>query len=197
MTSLLSGDFGVRLSDLLLTGIGRLVTNQGRPGSGHVINNAAVAVSSRSLGSAVPTGTAEPNPARGGVVVWAGPEADLPDEFRDTATIDCEGRAAIPGLVDSHTHLAFAGDRGDEFVQRLAGADYEEILAAGGGIQSTVRSTRASSLPDLVNSTVARLERMKAYGTTTVEVKSGYGLDVETEVRQLEAASSGRRDCRH
>ena len=147
-----------------------------------------MAVSSRSLGSAVPTGTAEPNPARGGVVVWAGPEPDLPDEFHDTAAIDCEGRAGIPGFVDSHTHLTFGGDRGDEFVQRLAGADYEEILAAGGGIQSTVRSTRASSLADLVNSTVARLERMKAYGTTTIEVKSGYGLEVETEVRQLEAA---------
>ena len=112
----------------------------------------------------------------------------MPDEYRDRETIDCDGRAAIPGFVDAHTHLAFGGDRGDEFVRRLEGADYEEILAAGGGIQSTVRATRTTDLADLTTATAARLQRMRLHGTTTVEVKSGYGLEVETEVRQLEAA---------
>ena len=92
-----------------------------------------------------------------------------------------------PSFVDSHIHRAFDGERGDESLKRLEGADYEEVLAAGGGVQPMVRSTSLSSFPNFVHSTVTRLERMKAYGTTTVEVKYGYGLDVETEVRQLEA----------
>ena len=108
--------------------------------------------------------------------------------FRARPTIDCDGRAVMAGFVDSHTHLAFGGDRGDEFVQRLAGADYEEILAAGGGIQSTVRATRDTGVDELTEATTRRLERMRSYGATTVEVKSGYGLEVDTEVRQLQAA---------
>ena len=159
------------MSDLILTGISRLVTNLGRPGAGTVLHDAALAI-------------------RNGVVAWAGPESDLPADYRDMDTLDCEGRTAIPGFVDSHTHVAFGGDRGDEFVQRLAGAEYEEILASGGGIQSTVRATRATTLDDLTTSTTARLQRMRSYGTTTVEVKSGYGLEVDTEVRQLEAAQA-------
>ena len=169
------------MSDLLLTGISRLVTNRG-----DVIEAAAVAID-RSLGSAVPLGAAQPKVPHG-TVDWAGPESELPDMFRARPTIDCDGRAVMAGFVDSHTHLAFGGDRGDEFVQRLAGADYEEILAAGGGIQSTVRATRDTGVDELTEATTRRLERMRSYGATTVEVKSGYGLEVDTEVRQLQAA---------
>ena len=175
------------MSDLLLTGIGRLVTNVGQPGASEVIEGAAVAISDRSLGSVRPIGRKQPK-VPGGTITWVGPEPDLPDEYRDCETIDCDGRAVIPGFVDAHTHLAFGGDRGDEFVQRLGGADYEEILAAGGGIQSTVRATRVTGFDELTASTTERLARMRSYGTTTVEVKSGYGLEVDTEVRQLQAA---------
>lgn len=153
------------MSERVLTGISRLVTNDGP-----VVEDAAVAV-------------------RGGVVTWAGRRTDLSADLRAADHLDCEGRAVIPGFVDSHTHLAFAGDRGDEFVQRLAGADYEELLAAGGGIQSTVRATRAADPAQLRDATTARLRRMAAHGTTTVEVKSGYGLEAATEARQLEAAA--------
>ena len=117
-------------------------------------------------------------------------DATVVDVRDEGVVLDCGGRAAIPGFVDSHTHLAFGGDRGDEFVQRLAGADYEEILAAGGGILSTVRANRATGLDDLTNATTDRVRRMASYGTTTVEVKSGYGLEAGTEARQLQAAAA-------
>jgi imidazolonepropionase len=104
--------------------------------------------------------------------------------------IDCDGGAVVPGFVDSHTHLAFAGDRADEFGRRLRGESYEEIMAAGGGIQSTVSATRHASLPDLTAATLLRVERMLRAGTTTVEVKSGYGLDLQNELRLLGVAAS-------
>ena len=101
--------------------------------------------------------------------------------------IDASGRVVMPGFVDPHTHLIWAGDRAGEFELRIAGSSYLEILAAGGGILSTVRETRAASADDLVSQARPRLRRMLAHGTTTAEVKTGYGLEVDTELRMLEA----------
>jgi imidazolonepropionase len=103
-----------------------------------------------------------------------------------TYVIDGRGRALVPGFVDAHTHVVFAGDRREELQRRLAGAGYAEIAAAGGGILSTVRATRAASDEDLVSQTAARLSEMLACGTTTAEAKSGYGLTTESEVRMLD-----------
>ncbi len=112
--------------------------------------------------------------------------------------IPCGGRLVTPGLVDCHTHLVHGGDRAAEFEQRLGGATYEEIARAGGGIASTVRATRAADEAALVAAALPRLDALLAEGVTTVEVKSGYGLDRETELRQLRAARAleGRRDVR-
>lgn len=131
---------------------------------------------------------------RDGRIVWVGPAEEAPDDiFREPAeTVDLEGGWATPGLVDAHTHLVFGGTRADEFALRLAGASYEEIARAGGGILSTVRATRQASVEELVASGVGRLSRMIDHGLTTVEIKSGYGLDLDTEVRMLRAARAIR-----
>lgn len=128
--------------------------------------------------------------AAGGRILFTGPEADLPAAWRDRAaeTIDCEGRWITPGLIDCHTHLVHAGDRAHEFELRLAGASYEEIARAGGGIVSSVRATRAASEDELVAATLPRLDALLAEGVTTVEIKSGYGLETAAECRQLRAA---------
>lgn len=105
-----------------------------------------------------------------------------------TETIDCTGRGVIPGFVDAHTHLVFAGDRADEFADRLRGATYQEIAASGGGILSTVNATRVASEGELFDLAAARVARMVESGTTAMEIKSGYGLDHETEVRLLQVA---------
>lgn len=102
-------------------------------------------------------------------------------------TIDADGRLVMPGLIDSHTHSVFAGRRESEFVARLRGTSYREIAAAGGGILETVRQVRKASVDDLVQATVPRLDVMLAHGTTTAEVKSGYGLSTEDEIKMLEA----------
>lgn len=108
----------------------------------------------------------------------------------DNATIiDAAGRAVIPGFVDAHTHLVFGGSRADEFALRTAGATYEEIAAAGGGIASTVSATRAASKNELKSLAKDRLDRAMRQGTTTMEVKSGYGLDAETELKMLEVVA--------
>ena len=99
--------------------------------------------------------------------------------------IDSDGDVICPGFVDPHTHIVFAGDRVDEFELKIKGADYLEILANGGGIISTVRQTRAASVDDLVEQSRKRLDKMLACGTTTVEIKTGYGLDTETEIKML------------
>jgi imidazolonepropionase len=109
-----------------------------------------------------------------------------PPENAETA-IDAEGWAVVPGFVDPHTHAVFAGDRSDEFEAKLRGKEYQEILAEGGGILRTVRAVREASDDQLVANLTGHLETMLAHGTTTAEVKSGYGLDAETELRQLEA----------
>ena len=108
--------------------------------------------------------------------------------------IDCEGRWITPGLVDCHTHLVYGGNRAHEFELRLKGASYEEIARAGGGIVSTVAATRKASEADLATSALPRLDALIGEGVTTVEIKSGYGLNTETEMRQLAAARSlGRK----
>ncbi|WP_425494491.1 imidazolonepropionase [Natronosalvus halobius] len=125
-----------------------------------------------------------------GEVVAVGPTDDVvretPPENADTA-IDASGRAVVPGFVDPHTHAVFAGDRSDEFEAKLEGTTYQELLAQGGGILRTVRSTREASLERLVENLLAHLDVMLAHGSTTVEVKSGYGLETGTELRMLEA----------
>ncbi len=122
-----------------------------------------------------------------GRIAWLGPEAELP--HRDAGElIDGDGGWLTPGLIDCHTHLVFAGDRAAEFEQRLLGASYEEIARAGGGIASTVRATRDASASQLVTQSRRRLDCLRAEGVTTVEIKSGYGLDRDTEIRMLEVA---------
>jgi len=124
-----------------------------------------------------------------GEVIWVGPAAHAPDAEE---VIDASGCLVLPGLVDPHTHSVHAGSRSDEFARRLAGASYTEILEAGGGILSTVQATRATDRDTLAELARARLRGMLRRGVTTVEIKSGYGLEVATELRMLEAAW----DCR-
>jgi len=114
---------------------------------------------------------------------------EYPAENAETA-IDASGQAVIPGFVDPHTHALFAGDRSDEFAQKLRGTPYQEILAAGGGILRTVDAVRTASDDDLVANLTAQLDAMLAHGTTTAEVKTGYGLDAETELRMLDAVEA-------
>jgi imidazolonepropionase len=128
--------------------------------------------------------------AKEGRILYAGPTADAPAALDAEERIGLDGRWVLPGLIDCHTHLVYAGDRSGEFVLRLSGATYEEIARAGGGILSTVRATRAASEADLVAATLPRLDALLAEGVTTVEIKSGYGLDRETELRQLKAAKA-------
>ena len=111
----------------------------------------------------------------------------LAEAGEDANIIDASGKVVMPGFVDPHTHVVFAGDRASEFEMRLQGASYMEILAAGGGIVNTVRATRAASLDEIVGQSRQRLDRMLAHGSTTVEAKTGYGLDTENELKMLEA----------
>ncbi|MDP6529362.1 MAG: imidazolonepropionase [Gemmatimonadota bacterium] len=127
-----------------------------------------------------------------GEILWAGPAGDLEGavEVSPGATrIDASGCTVTPGFVDSHTHLAFGGSRHDEFERRLLGQSYLEIAAAGGGIRSSVRHTRAASEDELVRIATRRLDLLLLHGTTTVECKSGYGLSTEHELKQLRALS--------
>ncbi|MDB5430028.1 MAG: imidazolonepropionase [Caulobacter sp.] len=125
--------------------------------------------------------------ARDGRIVYAGAAGEAPG-FEGGETLYCEGRWITPGLIDPHTHLIHAGDRAREFELRLAGASYEEIARAGGGIVSTMAATRAASQEALVASALPRLDALIAEGVTTVEVKSGYGLSLEDELKSLRAA---------
>jgi imidazolonepropionase len=133
--------------------------------------------------------------ARDGVIVYAGPEATLDrgDVPRGALEVQARGAVVTPGFVDAHTHIVWLGDRGDEYARRAAGATYEEIAAAGGGIRSTVTATAAGSLEDLVTASRERARRMLSGGTTTIEVKSGYGLEHDAEMRQLDAAERLRQ----
>jgi len=122
--------------------------------------------------------------------VYVGPEEGLASAVSREAgatVLEADGAAVVPGFVDSHTHLAFAGDRDEEIRRRLAGASYREIAAAGGGIVRSVEATRKASPEDLASAIRARLDEMLLQGTTTAEVKSGYGLETGAELRSLEA----------
>ena len=120
----------------------------------------------------------------GGRIAWAGPQAQAPDGPRHSLG----GRLVTPGLIDCHTHLVFGGDRAREFEMRLQGAGYEEIARAGGGILSTVRATRAADEDSLLANALTRADNLIAEGVTTVEIKSGYGLDLESELKMLRVA---------
>lgn len=125
-----------------------------------------------------------------GVITWLGPMSDLPPDAiancRDV--LDCGGRLVSPGLIDCHTHLVYAGDRAQEFELRLNGASYAEIARAGGGIKSTVNATREADEDTLFEQSLPRLRRLMADGVTTVEIKSGYGLNTDVECRMLRVA---------
>ena len=152
----------------VLRNIGLLATCRPAGGQGeiHPIPNAAVAWDA-------------------GTIRWVGPESELPAELARGESLDAGGRLVVPGLVDCHTHLAFGGWRADEFELRLQGVGYLDIARAGGGIMSTVRATRAASDAELLARAAAALEGMRRLGVTTVECKSGYGLDLATELRLL------------
>lgn len=120
-----------------------------------------------------------------GRIVWVGPEADLPVRLRGADGVDAGGRLVIPGLVDCHTHLAFGGWRADEFERRLRGESYLEIAAGGGGVAATMRATRAASETELLARAGGFLDGMLTLGVTTVECKTGYGLDEESELKLL------------
>jgi imidazolonepropionase len=165
-------------ADLVVRNIGRLATLAGatpRTGAGlrdlAIVEAAAVA-------------------AHQGRIVYAGSEAGLAAAVAPVpgaAVLDAEGAAVVPGFVDAHTHLAFAGDRDEEIRRRLAGASYRDIAAAGGGIVGSVDATRKASREELALAIRSRLDEMMLQGTTTAEVKSGYGLELEAELRSLEA----------
>lgn len=147
--------------------------------------NARLATLSSGLGI-VEAGTVA---VKNGRIAFCGPEADLPPELRASLSpIDCAGRWITPALVDCHTHLVYGGDRALEFEMRLAGATYEEIARAGGGIISSVKATNALSIGDLVARALPRLDTLLAEGASTIEVKSGYALNIEGELNMLRAA---------
>ena len=153
----------------LITDVGQLVTNNDRyEGLLGLIDNAAVAID-------------------GGTIAWVGSEEDVPDAYHSYEMLSANGSAVLPGFIDSHTHGVFAGERSHEFAMRLEGATYEQIQGAGGGIYSTVRATRSATLEELVAASLPRISRMLANGSTTIEVKTGYGLDIATEVKMLDA----------
>ncbi len=125
---------------------------------------------------------------RGGRIAWLGADRALPAGARASAELAAEGRWALPGFVDCHTHLVYAGNRSGEHEMRLSGASYAEIARAGGGILSTVAATRAAGEAELLAASRPRLQALAAEGVTAVEIKSGYGLDLETERRMLRVA---------
>src|SRR5437016_8062194 len=125
---------------------------------------------------------------RGDSIAWVGVDRELRPDASAADEVSLGGRWITPGLIDCHTHLVYAGNRAHEFELRLAGASYEEIARAGGGILSTVKATRAASEDELVIATLPRLDHLLGEGVTTIEVKSGYGLDPKTEARMLRAA---------
>lgn len=116
-------------------------------------------------------------------IAWVGPLADLPERYAQSETVSFEGCLITPALIDCHTHLVFGGDRAKEFEMRLEGASYEEIARAGGGIVSTVGATREASEEKLLDDALARVDALIAEGVATIEIKSGYGLDRETELK--------------
>jgi len=165
------------MAELFLFNAGQIFTAAGGPRRG-----AALAEKTVAAGDAVLI--------RDGRIAAVGPRADLEKDVSAGAqTLDCGGRLVTPGLVDCHTHLIYAGDRADEYERRLGGASYLEIMEAGGGILATVRATRAASEEELWAAARRRAAVMLAHGTTTAEVKSGYGLTLESELKMLRVAA--------
>jgi imidazolonepropionase len=126
--------------------------------------------------------------SRDGTIVYAGPQREAPADLKAGNDVDCQGRLITPGFIDCHTHLVYAGNRAHDFEQRLNGVSYEDIARRGGGILSTVAATRAASTAQLVAASLPRLDALLAEGVTTIEIKSGYGLALEHERKQLTAA---------
>lgn len=124
---------------------------------------------------------------RDGKIVDVGNSVEMLEAYSDEARLDAEGRVVMPGFIDPHTHAIWMGDRAAEFEMRLQGKTYIEILQAGGGIISTMRATRNATITDLVEATYERLNRMTSHGSTTIEVKTGYGLETQSEIRMLAA----------
>ena len=124
----------------------------------------------------------------GEAIAWAGPEAELPASWRHAPFHDLEDRLVTPGLIDCHTHIVYGGDRAREFEMRLEGAGYEEIARAGGGILSSVRNTREASEDELLALALPRVDALLGEGVTTLEIKSGYGLDIVSELKMLRVA---------
>src|SRR5271170_1041980 len=162
--------------DILVSGISQLVTATGPgPKRGRamrelkIVKTAAIAISS-------------------GFIAWIGSESEWTG--KTDSTFDVGGRAVVPGLVDPHTHAMWAGDRLNDFEARTSGSTYEEILAAGGGIRSTIRATAEASQDDLVALAKPRIDSLIASGATTIEVKSGYGFTPTAELAMLEAIQS-------
>ncbi|MBB3994866.1 imidazolonepropionase [Sulfitobacter undariae] len=127
---------------------------------------------------------------RDGVIDWVGPRIDLPDTYKALTTNSLGGRIVTPGLIDCHTHIVHGGDRAVEFEMRLNGASYEEVARAGGGIVSTVKATRSATEAELLAVALPRIDALIAEGVTSIEIKSGYGLDTQTELRMLRVARS-------
>ena len=125
---------------------------------------------------------------KAGLIDWIGQHKNLPTHYQNWATFDVGGRLVSPALIDCHTHVVFGGNRAAEFELRLNGASYEDVARAGGGIVSTVKATRAATVDDLVASALPRVDAMIAEGVVTIEIKSGYGLDRDTELNMLRAA---------
>ena len=121
-------------------------------------------------------------------IVWSGEEKNIPNKYKKYNEYNAKGKLITPGLIDCHTHLVFGGNRSTEFNMRLNGKSYQEIAKAGGGIASTMKATREASFDDLLSSSLVRLDDMIGNGVTTVEIKSGYGLDIETECLMLRVA---------
>jgi imidazolonepropionase len=164
--------------DLVVHNIGQLVTcrSDGKPKRRAamcdvgIIEDAAIAIAD-------------------GKVVGVGRSGEILSEYSFDSDIDAGGKVVCPGFVDPHTHIVYAGDRLDEFELKIKGADYLEILEKGGGIVSTVRKTREATFAELVEQSRHRLDRMLACGTTTAEIKTGYGLDVQTELKMLDVVA--------
>lgn len=166
----------MKICDLLIYNAGQLVTcaSGGKPKRGEAMRDVGIVASGAVA-------------VKDGLIVAVGRSQDIESEFQSENSIDANGKVVTPGFVECHTHVVFAGNRLDEFELKIKGADYLEILKNGGGILSTVRQTRRASLPELVEQSRRRLDKLLALGTTTCEVKTGYGLDMETELKMLAA----------
>lgn len=157
------------MQELLLTNLRIATMANTNPASYGLVENAAVATS-------------------GGKIMWVGSESGIPTDYGRFSRTSFDGRLLTPGFIDCHTHVVFGGNRAAEFEMRLNGASYEDVARAGGGIVSTVKATRGASESELLASALPRVDAMLAEGVSVIEVKSGYGLDTETELRMLRVA---------